>query len=157
MTHSLFRRVEKQHTHTNTHTHKPAGQWLVRCSVRSARQSKSCWQLSQVKMESSSKSSSPTLSSWLVTLCSPSSPAARLSFLSESRSDTAASMYIHTHTHRTEKGERCEVKGLLLTGESNFNNYFWPVMCCTSYICRCRAFANVTGSKTYCNGQNLNQ
>lgn len=80
------------------HIHKPAGQWLVRCSVRSARHSKSCWQLSQVKMESSSKSSSPTLSSWLVTLCSPSSPVTRLSFLSESRSDTAASMYIHTWT-----------------------------------------------------------
>lgn len=68
----------------------PAGQWLVRCSVRSARHSKSCWQLSQVKMDSSSRSSSPARSSWLVTLCSPSSPPAR-SFPSESRSGTAAS------------------------------------------------------------------
>lgn len=75
----------------------PAGQWLVRCSVRSARHSKSCWQLSQVKMDSSSRSSSPTRSSWLVTLCSPSSPPAR-SFPSESRSGTAASAPKHTIT-----------------------------------------------------------
>lgn len=78
----------------------PAGQWLVRWSVSSARHSKSCWQLSQVKMDSSSRSSSPMRSSWLVTLWSPSSRAARCSFLSASRSATAGTSRTTTQRER---------------------------------------------------------
>lgn len=50
----------------------PAGQWLVLWSVSSARQSKSCWQLSHVKMGSSSRSSSWSRSSR--SSCSSGSP-----------------------------------------------------------------------------------
>lgn len=57
----------------------PAGQWLVLCSVSSAKQSKSCWQLSHVKMDSSSRSSSWSRSSRSsCSSCSPSWLAAGL-------------------------------------------------------------------------------